>query len=89
MNDGPSWIKLVTTVGVPSAIALYLVWVFTTTLMTDLNSVDKNMNLHVQATEKLVQEHNELIDIHDDVIRLLRRICVHTAETNQDRGMCF
>lgn len=77
-----SWVKLISVVGVPSVIALYLVWQFTSSMEADLKDLNKAMPLHVQATERLNSTNERILGV-------LQSICVNSAKNNGEREKCF
>ena len=96
-NDGlgtlPQWARIVALVGVPSAIALYLVWAVVSLytsrqdLMLDLiRSQDQVSAIHVMTASEHYTETNRR---QEELQRYLRMICVNTAPSSTDRQNCL
>lgn len=85
-NGFPWWIKAITTIGVPSAIALFLVWFVTTQVRDNISNIRENLNLHAESSIKMMHA-SEYQD--DKLYRLLQRICANSAKTNTERVECF
>lgn len=96
MNDAPWWAKFVYYVGLPSAVALFLVWFVTFSLDGDIKS------LHVRATEleKNQEQMLEAIRLHTvdnsyymkeitSMKIILQQICINSATTQQERNRCI
>lgn len=86
LNGGsPAWLRAVYIVGVPSVIALFLVYFLT-------NSVIAQLTAHSQATEgmrQLLQQHmaqQELIQQENKFY--LRQLCLNTARSDEQRAAC-
>lgn len=79
MIDG--WGKLISFVGVPSAIALYLVWTVTSQVQADIRLIKEQVSAHV-ITNSSAQQTNVQIYL------LLQRICVNTSKMGTADG-CF
>lgn len=88
----PPWVttlvttaKIVAFIGVPSVIALFLVY-------QNANWLPKLQAAEVQ-TESEVESNRKLLDQQivkqDEIYRLLQRICSNTAKTSDDRQRCF
>lgn len=76
------WGKLISFIGVPSAIALYLVYTFTTGINADVKVVKESMILHTQMSESQGSTNTALL-------KALQRVCVNTSKTAADRSQCF
>jgi len=68
-----TWGKLVSFVGVPSAIALYLVWTVTSQVQADLRLVKEQVAAHVILNASAQQTNVQ-------IYLLLQRICVNTSK---------
>jgi len=82
----PWWLNAIYKVGVPSAIAIFLVWFMTTQVRDNLNSIKENLMLHSEVNIKSLQAN----EFHNDkLFKLLQRICANSAKTNTERVECF
>jgi len=79
MIDG--WGKLISFVGVPSAIALYLVWTVTSQVQADIRLIKEQVSAHVIMNSSAQQTNVQ-------IYLLLQRICVNTAKQGLADG-CF
>lgn len=85
----PNWLRGIAVIGIPGAIALYLVWMGGQILP----NLQKEILLNRSATEKtqeMLRDHltNEA-NSRQETYRLLLRICTNTAKTPMERGQCF
>ena len=78
----PWWVNAVYKVGVPTAIACYLVWFLTTRIQSNLEAIQGNLTIHTQQSIQS-QEHNK------QVLQLLRVICAEGAKNVVERNACF
>lgn len=86
--DGlPMLAKVAAVVGVPSAIALYLVWVITAGVANaqQVHSLDTKIDLHVARNEVMSVEQTKQLEAQT---RLLRLMCVSIAKTEAVRVEC-
>ena len=85
-NGGPFWMKFVATFGLGSAIAVYLVWFVTTQITREEAAIKAAVESHNQVTIELGVAQAERVE---GLETLLRYICSHTAETAEERRLCF
>ena len=88
-NGSPWWVRAIYQIGVPSAIALYLVWTITATLNThvrDLQDTNSLLKIHIETTQVIERTHQES---ERSMQRILRAICVNGARTAPDRAGCL
>lgn len=82
-KDGsPWWIKVITFVGVPSAICLFLVWFITQGITAKIDNIKTNV-------ESTASQMNNLVNEQRSTKMVLQQICANTAGTNKDRSLCF
>lgn len=76
----PAWAKIITTVGVPSTIALYLVFKLTAGVASaeQVAFVSLKIDAHASATERLLETQ----------VRLSRVICRNVAKTEAAQLEC-
>ena len=96
----PGWLRAAVFLGVPSVIALFLVYVLTTQMADRMQRVEQVQALQTQTLAKLAeaqvarqsdanaqQRHFDLVIA--DLIRLVRQTCVVAANTADERAACF
>jgi hypothetical protein len=85
MASLPIWSRAVAVVGIPGAIAIFLVWVGAQEL--------PKIKQQTQLTLEAVNRTNELLAEHardtSEVARMLQRICSNTARNDEERARCF
>ena len=81
-NGGPWWLQAIYKIGVPSALAVYLIWVLASRIDNNLTIIRENIGLHANDTSYLVKQNTQME-------QLLRRICANTAKTVEERNSCF
>jgi len=72
-------------IGVPAAIALFLVYMGAKTLP----QMAENILLQRMATERLEALVREDGIKHEELLRMLRRICSNTSKDDEARERCF
>lgn len=93
-SDGaPWWVRFISTWGLGTALAIYLVWFLTNHVIAD-NENGRRTNEAV--LELLEAHHAQTISADEEaatsnrrVVLIMRRICSNTAETSEDRALCF
>jgi hypothetical protein len=86
--DGlPVMAKVAAVVGVPSAIAMYLVWILAggTANAEQLRELDRKMNSHVERMEQLTRDRDEQLSVQT---RLLRLVCQSVAQNESVKVEC-
>lgn len=81
----PQWVRAIALVGVPSAIALYLVYNLTGFATTGLASLQRQMDAHAQV---LIQHDANTLRNADALLRVMLRVCLNTAKNTDDRQRC-
>lgn len=93
-SDGaPWWVRFISTWGLGTALAVYLVWFLTNHVILD-SQAGQETNAEIL---ELLREHNRETRAADQAaaasarreILIMRRICSNTAETSEDRALCF
>jgi len=89
LSSSPWWVKAIVTVGVPSAIALYVVWFITGQLSTTVGllqvgqaGLQESIRMHTADSSYIFKETQEMR-------QLLQQICANTAENEVNRNACF
>lgn len=84
-NGLPLWVRAVAVMGIPGAIALFLVWV-------GAQEVPR-MRAVTDATHEDVLRNREMLREHEEqsaaMYRMLQRICSNTATKDDERQRCF
>lgn len=81
-HDDPWWITAIYKIGIPSAIAVYLVWVLTIQVRDRLDSIDQKIN-------SFYSNSSVIIDQNSRTQKILQQICMNSATTNEERSRCF
>lgn len=81
-NQQPWWVSSIYKIGIPSAIALYLIWFLATQVRADLQEMKDTVKQH-QIDSLTMQDQNRKI------YNVLQRICMNSSTTNQERNECF
>jgi hypothetical protein len=81
----PLWARVIALVGIPGAIALFLVYMGAQTLP----SIQTELQTLRIAYEKTQDTQREMVAKQLEIIRLLQRVCTNTAKTDQERAKCF
>jgi hypothetical protein len=81
----PVWAKVASVIGIPGAIAFYLVWLGGQTLPNILTEVIA-MKADIGRNQIMLGEHVQQINEQN---RLLQRICSRVSTTDAERQQCF
>jgi hypothetical protein len=88
----PPWMRFIWVVGVPSAIALFLVYRLDGRQTDQLTGVERRLEVHASAAADhfgiLIKVSEEVREETRQLIALMRKICVHTARTETQVGAC-
>lgn len=82
----PNWARVVALVGVPSTIALFLVYALTTFATNGLAELHRQMDAHAQV---MLQHDAETKRGSEAMTRVLLRICLNTSDTDDERQRCI
>lgn len=85
MSDLPVWLRASILLGVPSVIALFLVYVGATYAPQILAEVKA---IHADQVE-IRKAHEELKKQNDQILRSIQMYCVAIGKTEVDRLNCF
>ena len=99
-NGMPKWLQAAVYLGVPSLIALFLVYALTVQLADRMQRMEQTQQLNTQILQGINQlmEQRRLDDKYtrehfDDALirlaRLMRRACVVAATTTDERSQCM
>ena len=85
LSSVTAWSKAVAILGVPSIIALYLVYALTTFAIGEVPQIRQQMAAYAQTIEQHAHETKEAGVLMG---QLLLRICINTAKTDDQRIQC-
>jgi hypothetical protein len=89
----PPWARFVAVVGVPSAIAVYLIWVTTSSLSMRVEMINDRLSQHAEVTSGASARLNEFVQADEQysrvVLELMQRICLNTASNETERSACL
>lgn len=88
-NNMPWQIKAIGLVGVPSAIAIYLVLSLDQGIRADNKALRENLVMHAQQTQFLSEQNSKLVISIDSLKRSIDRICANTSRNFTERNECF
>lgn|SRR5262249_13905736 len=81
----PQWARVIAMVGIPGAIALFLVWVGSQSL-PKMETEMIASRIEMQRTREIIQQQ---VTQEEQIYRLLQRICAEIAKTDESRARCF
>jgi hypothetical protein len=92
-GDNPWYIKVLYTYGIPSVIALGLVWFLAARIDRQLETLVDTLNTHHTSTsvvEKIVGAQNDAVRGQMDLNnKILQAMCVNLAVNAAERKACF
>lgn len=81
----PAWLKAIVTLGVPGAIAVFLVWVGS----QELPRLNRQSVVTHETVMQLKEDTRLVIEQLQTNYRMLQRLCANTAKTDDERSRCF
>lgn len=81
-NKQPWWVNPIYKFGVPSVLAIFLVWFLTVQVRDKLENIDNKLDNHINVFNPIIRQNDQMLVI-------LRQICVNSATTNYERGQCL
>lgn len=81
----PWWVRAIALIGIPGAIAVYLVWIGATEV-PQIKAEELSIKTEVIENQRLMREHAEDTAA---IYRMLVRVCSNTAKTEFERQRCF
>lgn len=88
--DGmPWWVKAIGLVGVPSAIALYLIWALVNAVIPTVVQMQQMLSDHMKAQERMREEQSLTNTRTDTIIKVLRITCINQAKDDVSRERCL
>lgn len=89
-TDGVPWqVKAAVMLGVPSVIALYLVYALVSGIVPAILSMQTTMSNLVAAQGTIAADHQAAKQQNEQILRVLRAGCVNAAMDNQQRERCL
>lgn len=85
MSPLPVWLKAIVTLGVPGAIAIFLVWVGS----QELPRLNRQTLLTHEELVRVKDHTREVMEQLQANYRMLQRLCSNTAKTDDERARCF
>lgn len=85
LAEMPVWVRAAAVVGIPGAIAFFLVWIGGNTIPR----MQQELSLLQQQHALLAQAEQQREQRAEDLFRLMQRICANTAHDSQERQRCF
>lgn len=85
MEAIPPWARFITIVGIPGAIALFLVWM----MAKDVPQATRQLEAIITEQKYTRDRDAERAVKQDQMFRLLQRICTNTAKSDTERQRCF
>lgn len=81
----PIWMRAIATLGVPSAIAIFLVWVGS----NEVPKIQRQTQVNTEALVQLQEHTRQIQETNAAIYRMLQRLCSNTAKTDDERSRCF
>lgn len=89
-TDGMPWqVKALGFIGVPSAIALYLVYSLVSGITPAVLSMQSTMSTLVISMNNIALDHAAAKQQNEQILRVLRASCVNSATDNEARERCL
>lgn len=80
--------EFVVKIGVPSAIAIYLVYVLTNNLSAEIKDVRDKVDTHTTQAAEMMRQYEQVRIQSDRQLYVMQRICINSAKTQQERNEC-
>lgn len=88
--DGmPWWVKAIGFVGVPSAIAMYLIYALVANVVPAMFEMQKTMNNLAVAVGNISTEHAESKRQTEEMLKVLRGSCLNQAKSYEEKNRCL
>lgn len=81
----PGWAKVIAVIGIPGAIAFFLVWVGAKSIPNIQEQIIRQGEQNKRIQE-LILDHGRQ---SEDLLRLMQRICANTAKDDTREQRCF
>jgi hypothetical protein len=88
--DGmPWWVKAIGFVGVPSAIAMYLIYALVANVVPAMFDMQRAMNNLAVSVGNISTEHAESKRQTEEMLKVLRGSCLNQAKTYEEKSRCL
>jgi hypothetical protein len=88
--DGmPWWVKAIGFVGVPSAIAMFLVWALVSNVIPVMLEMQKTVNTMAVQVATVSAEHAESKRQTEEMLKVLRGSCLNGAKSYEEKTRCL
>jgi hypothetical protein len=81
----PVWVKAITLFGVPSSIAMYLVYIMAGTHSADVKTTNELLQSHIKLSTAIEQRQEQQ---SERLSQILLALCVNGAKDEQQRSKC-
>jgi hypothetical protein len=81
--------NFVVKVGVPSAIALYLVYIMTSGLSAKVDHIQAAMANHTAQAAEMINQYEQVRIQSDRQLYVMQRICINAAKTPEAADACL
>lgn len=91
MSDQPWYVRAIAIIGVPSAIAVFLVYFLTnlfTAITTRLEAIEGAQRSSTQVSQTLLRHLEQDTEQMWQLVSINQRTCLNTAKTDGDRMAC-
>jgi len=91
-HEGTNWSQIgnfVVKVGVPSTIALYLVYIMTNGLHSEVRHVRDSLSSHTVQASEMIRQYEQIRIQLDKQLYVMQRICMNSARTTQAANECI
>ena len=78
----PWWVGPVYKFGIPSAIAVFLIWFLAVQVKAELAEIK-------ELTKSNQTQINQFTITNQRTLRILQQICINSSSTNEERVQCF
>ena len=85
----PWQVRAIVTMGVPAAIACYLVYILASTVSGAQNNQQATLNNLVMSVSAMQSEHGQIRLLNESMLRVLQASCANNAQTEEKRANCF
>lgn len=89
IDSMPWWVKAIGFVGVPSVIALGLVYALVTSIAPLMINNNKMLTDHMLQMSTMVAEQQQIRGQNERIIKVLTSSCVNGAKTQDERNRCI
>ena len=85
LSQLPVWMRAIAIIGIPGAIATYLVWVGS----NELPKINRQQEVIAQEVTRVREVLDEQTEAAAAMYRMVQRLCSNAARNDSDRAKCF